>query len=154
MANINEKMVQVGDQMSELTLLRIDAGFTMLTMANENENEQQKADGNDDANPLPASYNDGGCPICFEPFYHQPTVVTTCRHTFCVECLDNWHTQNESCPVCRDGQQPTEDDHPIPPFDDDENEEDDYDISDDDDHWDEATYHPRGQDMMHAFGLV
>ena len=89
MANINEKMVQVGDQMSELTLLRIDAGFTMLTMANENENEQQKADDNDDANPLPASYNDGGCPICFEPFYHQPTVVTTCRHTFCVECLDN-----------------------------------------------------------------
>ena len=156
MANINEKIIEVVAQISEPTLLSIDAGFTMLTMANKNENEQQKADGNDDANPLPASYNDGACPICLEPFDQQPTVVITCRHTFCLVCLDHWRIQNESYPVCCDGQQLTEDDHPIPPFDDDENEADDeFDyISDDDDHWDDATYHPRWQDMMHAYGLV
>lgn len=40
------------------------------------------------------------CPICFEEIEPlDQTIITGCKHTFCVECMSNL-TKN-SCPMCR-----------------------------------------------------
>jgi len=39
------------------------------------------------------------CPICQETT--KDTKTTSCRHTFCVSCLDKWLMHNHTCPMCR-----------------------------------------------------
>ena len=39
------------------------------------------------------------CPICLETT--KDTKTTSCRHTFCVQCLDKWLMTNHTCPLCR-----------------------------------------------------
>lgn len=39
------------------------------------------------------------CPICQETT--KDTKTTSCRHTFCVSCLDKWLMTNNTCPMCR-----------------------------------------------------
>jgi len=39
------------------------------------------------------------CPICQETT--KNTKTTSCRHTFCVPCLDKWLAANHTCPMCR-----------------------------------------------------
>ena len=39
------------------------------------------------------------CIICTQPF--QSPVTITCKHLFCLSCIDTWFKQNASCPICR-----------------------------------------------------
>lgn len=39
------------------------------------------------------------CIICTQPF--QSPVIITCKHSFCLSCIDTWFRQNASCPICR-----------------------------------------------------
>lgn len=39
------------------------------------------------------------CPICQETI--KDTKTTSCRHTFCVSCLDKWLEIKYTCPLCR-----------------------------------------------------
>lgn len=41
-----------------------------------------------------------GCPICRELLVK--TVILNCAHQFCRECIAQWETQNQNCPVCRE----------------------------------------------------
>ena len=45
------------------------------------------------------SHNTGSCIICFNS-YQKPTKIF-CGHTFCQECIKNWSSQSDKCPVCR-----------------------------------------------------
>lgn len=40
------------------------------------------------------------CHICLEKVFE--TVVTSCRHIFCWECLLRWLLEHTSCPTCRE----------------------------------------------------
>lgn len=43
--------------------------------------------------------NSGSCIICFNS-YKKPTKIF-CGHTFCLECIQNWSSQSDKCPICR-----------------------------------------------------
>ncbi|KAF7188252.1 putative RING finger protein [Pseudocercospora fuligena] len=50
------------------------------------------------------------CPICHEDV--DSPVTTSCRHTFCLECLKPWMERSHTCPSCRNAlyeKPPTED---------------------------------------------
>ncbi|MES1908355.1 MAG: hypothetical protein MHM6MM_001310 [Cercozoa sp. M6MM] len=58
--------------------------------------DQETHDDDDDF-----SDDDGDCPICLE---RDATVVLSCTHTFCSECMEEWRQkQSEAaeCPMCR-----------------------------------------------------
>ncbi len=38
------------------------------------------------------------CPICYTT---NCDVITNCEHTYCNPCINNWLTNNQSCPTCR-----------------------------------------------------
>jgi hypothetical protein len=40
------------------------------------------------------------CPICLETLKRKVSLVP-CSHKFCVRCIDQWQSRNNSCPVCR-----------------------------------------------------
>lgn len=47
------------------------------------------------------------CAICQEEFdketketSHRPLRMTTCKHTFCAECIERWLSRSRRCPVC------------------------------------------------------
>ena len=48
------------------------------------------------------AHNDTTCPICQEDFNSDvEVVVTTCRHAFCADCLDQWKGHGgRKCPLC------------------------------------------------------
>ena len=37
------------------------------------------------------------CSICYE----KPDAITACKHVFCMACLTQWLTDNNTCPMCR-----------------------------------------------------
>ena len=39
------------------------------------------------------------CPICLDVL--SLPVILSCSHKFCFQCLANWSTQSQKCPVCR-----------------------------------------------------
>lgn len=39
------------------------------------------------------------CPICYEVL--DKATTTTCKHTFCLECLRHWLQTANTCPCCR-----------------------------------------------------
>jgi len=43
--------------------------------------------------------NSDTCIICFNS-YKKPTQIF-CGHTFCNECIKNWSSQSDKCPICR-----------------------------------------------------
>jgi len=43
--------------------------------------------------------NDAECPVCMSEFNNA--VTTTCQHSFCFECLEQWKTVSNTCPLCR-----------------------------------------------------
>ncbi|KAI8875140.1 hypothetical protein K501DRAFT_331456 [Backusella circina FSU 941] len=45
----------------------------------------------------------GGCSICLEQFHHNEQVahIIGCSHEFHRECIYEWITHNDSCPICR-----------------------------------------------------
>ena len=43
--------------------------------------------------------NSGICIICFNS-YKTPTQIF-CGHIFCNECILNWSSQSDKCPICR-----------------------------------------------------
>jgi len=51
--------------------------------------------------PLNEDETNENCSICFEPMntirYRRKT---TCGHTFCSECLQEWLHKKKSCPLC------------------------------------------------------
>jgi len=38
------------------------------------------------------------CPICLT---NSDVVSTSCTHTFCNDCIEQWLNQHSSCPICR-----------------------------------------------------
>lgn len=40
------------------------------------------------------------CSICSNP-YSEP-IITSCKHTFCYNCIELWFENNPSCPICRE----------------------------------------------------
>lgn len=40
------------------------------------------------------------CAVCFDVF-NKPTIISTCQHVFCKECIQAWFKQHEICPTCR-----------------------------------------------------
>jgi len=40
------------------------------------------------------------CPICLEGLSKEASTIEPCNHTFCLECITKWTTQNASCPLC------------------------------------------------------
>ena len=45
------------------------------------------------------SHNSETCIICFNS-YKNPTKIF-CGHSFCNECILNWSSQSDKCPICR-----------------------------------------------------
>ena len=43
--------------------------------------------------------SNSSCIICFDS-YRKPTQIF-CGHTFCYECIKNWSSQSDKCPICR-----------------------------------------------------
>jgi hypothetical protein len=41
------------------------------------------------------------CAICHEKLVLQDTQITYCDHEFHHDCLEEWLTKNNSCPLCR-----------------------------------------------------
>jgi len=39
------------------------------------------------------------CPICQEMLVEKSSLI--CKHTFCFSCINQWCTQNPTCPLCR-----------------------------------------------------
>jgi hypothetical protein len=39
------------------------------------------------------------CPICFNKINEGET--TSCGHTFCLKCINEWFKKNNNCPLCR-----------------------------------------------------
>ena len=42
------------------------------------------------------------CPICLEAFV-RPTMLPTCKHVFCENCIKSSFQLKEECPICRTG---------------------------------------------------
>ncbi len=45
------------------------------------------------------------CKICLEPFDHsirKPFSLSSCQHTYCLECIDKFHLNDNKCPLCRE----------------------------------------------------
>jgi hypothetical protein len=45
------------------------------------------------------NYNSSTCIICFNS--HRGPTKLFCGHTFCNECIVNWSSQSDKCPICR-----------------------------------------------------
>lgn len=43
--------------------------------------------------------NSGTCIICFNSYKKQTKIF--CGHIFCNECIVNWSSQSDKCPICR-----------------------------------------------------
>jgi hypothetical protein len=41
------------------------------------------------------------CPICFNQFPTEEMMITQCAHQFCQECLQEWLSSHDTCPICR-----------------------------------------------------
>tara|TARA_B100001996_G_C18527219_1_gene541554 strand:+ start:62 stop:499 length:438 start_codon:yes stop_codon:yes gene_type:complete len=42
------------------------------------------------------------CPICLEPIHDDHSIVTLeCNHTFHERCANEWLSNNDTCPLCR-----------------------------------------------------
>jgi hypothetical protein len=39
------------------------------------------------------------CSFCHDPF--EKPVTTLCEHIFCYQCIEQWITNENSCPICR-----------------------------------------------------
>jgi hypothetical protein len=46
------------------------------------------------------------CPVCYDPFDADRTVILPCEHVFCFDCACEWLDRERSCPVCRAQVQP------------------------------------------------
>jgi len=43
--------------------------------------------------------NSSTCIICFNSYKRMTKIF--CGHTFCLECIQNWSSQSDKCPICR-----------------------------------------------------
>jgi len=43
------------------------------------------------------------CPICLDNMYQAVYMRTIkdCKHTFCGECIEEWLSENKTCPICK-----------------------------------------------------
>lgn len=46
------------------------------------------------------SSTQNACVICFEQFTNQRLIVISCGHIFCFQCLFDWSSKKEICPIC------------------------------------------------------
>lgn len=44
------------------------------------------------------------CTICFNIIIDEKKLE--CRHSFCIECIDKWFQQHDTCPLCRQEHEP------------------------------------------------
>jgi hypothetical protein len=44
---------------------------------------------------------DGGCGICISPFGDNAVRLVACGHIFCLDCIGEWATIKNTCPLCR-----------------------------------------------------
>ena len=50
----------------------------------------------------PSKGEDPVCAICWDPIQERAGCLTRCAHAFHTNCLQEWHRQNPSCPLCRE----------------------------------------------------
>ena len=43
--------------------------------------------------------SDGICSICLNNFNNK--ISTKCKHSFCKDCIMDWISINNNCPMCR-----------------------------------------------------
>lgn len=49
----------------------------------------------------PKNYTQNACVICFEKFTTQRlATLSVCGHIFCFQCLFDWSSKKEICPIC------------------------------------------------------
>ena len=41
------------------------------------------------------------CPICFSVKSHKTSVLSTCKHEYCFDCLSEWLLESQKCPECK-----------------------------------------------------
>lgn len=41
------------------------------------------------------------CPVCYE-YIDDGKVILGCKHSFCLDCYNNFHIRNNQCPMCRE----------------------------------------------------
>lgn len=44
--------------------------------------------------------DDAKCPICLT-LYKDPSIIRTCEHVFCFDCIRKWISQKPNCPLCK-----------------------------------------------------
>ncbi|KAA1087067.1 hypothetical protein PGT21_021070 [Puccinia graminis f. sp. tritici] len=58
---------------------------------------------NSDGSPMERSQEIPDCPICLDQCSEPYCQLKKCKHCFCVSCIDEWFTKNNTCPMCREG---------------------------------------------------
>ncbi|KAL3266428.1 hypothetical protein HHI36_010602 [Cryptolaemus montrouzieri] len=46
------------------------------------------------------------CSICFE---RKHELTLPCAHSFCSQCIEEWNSEHQTCPICRDKLESTDD---------------------------------------------
>uniref|UniRef100_A0A914YJT0 RING-type E3 ubiquitin transferase n=1 Tax=Panagrolaimus superbus TaxID=310955 RepID=A0A914YJT0_9BILA len=46
-------------------------------------------------------YQGAACVICLDTQLKDPTILDSCLHFFCYECINQWLLTNPSCPMCK-----------------------------------------------------
>lgn len=41
------------------------------------------------------------CVICIQSEIRDPTILNTCHHFYCFECIEQWMYTNPCCPMCK-----------------------------------------------------